>query len=282
MADNRTMAELLQAPTEGYEDAIVVPEIEAANFEIKHGLLTLVQNKQFFGHDKEDPHAHIPRIWLEKEPPRSIQTWDDLVAKFINQFFPPSKTTNLRNEITNFKQRFDESFSEAWDRFKDLLRSMWQLFGQRPADCSSFIESNVADLKDMVRALLLGQADISSSSSRSCKSGLSKVVLPAVVPTHIVIVQLPIATITEITSKNFVSKLSRQQILTKDILVTASATDGEPNQTTRFSSHATQQPSKQSESLEPKPKPWEWLQPGSNPTTREHSILLLVSCSREF
>ncbi|GJX01575.1 hypothetical protein Tco_0185488 [Tanacetum coccineum] len=60
MADNRTMAELLQAPTEGYEDAIVVPEIEAANFEIKHGLLTLVQNKQFFGNDKEDPHAHIP------------------------------------------------------------------------------------------------------------------------------------------------------------------------------------------------------------------------------
>ncbi|GKD68533.1 reverse transcriptase domain-containing protein [Tanacetum coccineum] len=155
MADNRTMAELLQAPTEGYEDAIVVPEIAAANFEIKHGLLTLVQNKQFFGHDKEDPHAHIryfnkitstlrypnvpttsiklmlfpfslegaARIWLEKEPPRSIQTWDDLVAKFINQFFPPSKTTNLRNEITNFKQRFDESFSEAWDRFKDLLRA---------------------------------------------------------------------------------------------------------------------------------------------------------------
>ncbi|GJS61700.1 reverse transcriptase domain-containing protein [Tanacetum coccineum] len=34
-----------------------------------------------------------------------------------------------------------------------------------------------------------------------------------------------------------------------------------------FPSHATQQPSQQSESLEPKPKPWEWLQPGSNPTT---------------
>ncbi|GJV99921.1 reverse transcriptase domain-containing protein [Tanacetum coccineum] len=63
------------------------------------------------------------RIWLEKEPPRSILTWDDLVSKFINQFFPPSKTTNLRNEITNFQQRFDESFSEACDRFKDLLRA---------------------------------------------------------------------------------------------------------------------------------------------------------------
>ncbi|GJR65692.1 hypothetical protein Tco_0011757 [Tanacetum coccineum] len=59
MDDNRTMAQLLEAPTEGYEDAIVVPEINANNFEIKHGLLDLVQNKQFFGHDKEDPHAHI-------------------------------------------------------------------------------------------------------------------------------------------------------------------------------------------------------------------------------
>ncbi|GKG17846.1 hypothetical protein Tco_0372144, partial [Tanacetum coccineum] len=42
-----------------YEDAIVIPEITANNFEIKHGLLNLVQNKQFFGNDKEDPHAHI-------------------------------------------------------------------------------------------------------------------------------------------------------------------------------------------------------------------------------
>nr|GEX46883.1 reverse transcriptase domain-containing protein [Tanacetum cinerariifolium] len=59
MADNRTMAKLLQAPTEGYEDAIVILEITANNFELKHGFINLVQNKQFFGHDKEDPHAHI-------------------------------------------------------------------------------------------------------------------------------------------------------------------------------------------------------------------------------
>nr|GEW22944.1 reverse transcriptase domain-containing protein [Tanacetum cinerariifolium] len=149
------MAQLLQAPTQGYEDAILVPAITADNFELKHGLLTLVQNKQFFGHDKEDPHAHIryfnkitstlkfpnvlntsiklmlfpfflegaAHIWLEKEPPRSIFTWDDLVSKFINQFFPRSKTKNLHNEITNFQQHFDESFIEACDRFKDILRA---------------------------------------------------------------------------------------------------------------------------------------------------------------
>ncbi|GJS36699.1 reverse transcriptase domain-containing protein [Tanacetum coccineum] len=148
MEDNRTMAQLLEAPTEGYEDAIVVPEINANNFEINHGILNLVQNKQFleqaiFGHEKEDLHAHIryfnkitstmkypnvpstsvklmlfpfslegaAHIWLKKEPPRSILTWDDLVSKFINKSFPPSKTTNLRNEIMRFQQKFDERFT---------------------------------------------------------------------------------------------------------------------------------------------------------------------------
>ncbi|GKE62231.1 reverse transcriptase domain-containing protein, partial [Tanacetum coccineum] len=48
---------------------------------------------------------------------------EDLVSKFINEFFPPSRTTNLRNEISNFQQKFDESFHEAWDRYKDLLRA---------------------------------------------------------------------------------------------------------------------------------------------------------------
>nr|GEY47851.1 reverse transcriptase domain-containing protein [Tanacetum cinerariifolium] len=36
MADQRTMVQLLQAPTEGYEDAIFVPAITADNFELKH------------------------------------------------------------------------------------------------------------------------------------------------------------------------------------------------------------------------------------------------------
>ncbi|GJS14607.1 hypothetical protein Tco_0409079 [Tanacetum coccineum] len=36
MANQRTMVQLLQAPTEGYEDAIVVPVVTADNFELKH------------------------------------------------------------------------------------------------------------------------------------------------------------------------------------------------------------------------------------------------------
>nr|GEY78985.1 reverse transcriptase domain-containing protein [Tanacetum cinerariifolium] len=104
MADNCTMAQMLQAPIEGYEDAIVVPPINANNFELKKTLISLVQSNQFTG--RQYPHNHLrffnkvtstfrhpevpnttiklllflfslegeARIWLDKEPPRSILT----------------------------------------------------------------------------------------------------------------------------------------------------------------------------------------------------------------
>ncbi|GJW57499.1 reverse transcriptase domain-containing protein [Tanacetum coccineum] len=112
MTGNRSMAQMLQAPIEGYEDAIVVPPINANNFELKQPLINLVQSNKWLK----------TRDWLDKEPPRSILTWDDLVSKFINQFFPPSKTTYLRNKITTFYQEPNETFNEAWERFKELLR----------------------------------------------------------------------------------------------------------------------------------------------------------------
>nr|GFA32641.1 reverse transcriptase domain-containing protein [Tanacetum cinerariifolium] len=151
----RTMEELLQASTEGYGEAIVIPEILAENFEIKTNLLQLVQANKFHGFERDNPYTHISnfkrmtatlkykdvvndiiklmlfpyslegaaRIWYEKEPPNSILTWDDLVNKFVNQFFPPFKTTHLKNEISRFTQKFEETFGEAWDRFKEILRA---------------------------------------------------------------------------------------------------------------------------------------------------------------
>ncbi|GKD67151.1 hypothetical protein Tco_1309259, partial [Tanacetum coccineum] len=47
MADNRTMAQILQALIEGYKDAIVVPPINANNFELKQPLINLVQSNKF-------------------------------------------------------------------------------------------------------------------------------------------------------------------------------------------------------------------------------------------
>nr|GEY02168.1 reverse transcriptase domain-containing protein [Tanacetum cinerariifolium] len=143
------------ASTEGYGEAIVILEILAENFKIKTNLLQLVQANKFHGRENDNHHTHISnfkrmtatlkyrdvsndaiklmlfsysledraRIWYEKEPPNLILTWDDLVNKFVDQFFPPSKTTHLKNEISRFTQRFEETFSEAWDHFKEMLRA---------------------------------------------------------------------------------------------------------------------------------------------------------------
>nr|GEW17081.1 reverse transcriptase domain-containing protein [Tanacetum cinerariifolium] len=59
MVDNRTMEELLQAPKEGYEEAIIIPEINADHFEIKMNLLQLVQANPYHGFERENPHIHI-------------------------------------------------------------------------------------------------------------------------------------------------------------------------------------------------------------------------------
>nr|GEX17456.1 hypothetical protein [Tanacetum cinerariifolium] len=93
MVDQRTMAELLRAPTEGYAEAIVVHPILAEQFELKQSLINMMTTDQFFRLEKENTHDHIRAAhrWLEKEPPHSIHTWEDLVSKFINEFFPPQE-----------------------------------------------------------------------------------------------------------------------------------------------------------------------------------------------
>nr|GEU99417.1 hypothetical protein [Tanacetum cinerariifolium] len=58
MAD-RTMEELLQAPTEGYGEAIVIPKILTKFFEVKTNLLQLVQANKFHGFGRDNPHSHI-------------------------------------------------------------------------------------------------------------------------------------------------------------------------------------------------------------------------------
>ncbi|GJS27714.1 reverse transcriptase domain-containing protein, partial [Tanacetum coccineum] len=151
----RTLEELLRAPTEGYGEAIVLLEINADHFEIKTNLIQLGQANPFYSRKSENPHAlinsfkritstlrfrNVPnnviklmmfpyslegaaKTWYEKEPPNSILTWEDLMTKFVNQFFPSSKTTQLKNEISRFTQKFEETFSEAWEQFKELLRA---------------------------------------------------------------------------------------------------------------------------------------------------------------
>nr|GEY74551.1 hypothetical protein [Tanacetum cinerariifolium] len=143
MADNRAMAQMLQAPIEGYEDAIVVPPININNFELKHPEVpnTIVKLLLFpFSLEGE------ARIWLDKEPPRSILTWEDLVSKFINQFFPRPRqriyatksqiffknpTRLLTKPGSVLRTYFDALDSAVGGNFLDKI----------PRECLSIIES---------------------------------------------------------------------------------------------------------------------------------------------
>nr|GEW29990.1 hypothetical protein [Tanacetum cinerariifolium] len=146
MADQRTMTQLLQAPTEGYEDAIVVPEITADNFKLKHGLLTLVQNKRFYGHDKEDPHAHI-----------SYFNKITATLKFLNvpntsiklMLFPFSLEGNFLDKMPSDCLTIIESKSKVhYSRDKTVAKVSMNA-------STSGVSPDVVELTYLVRALLL-------------------------------------------------------------------------------------------------------------------------------
>nr|GEZ19681.1 DNA-directed DNA polymerase [Tanacetum cinerariifolium] len=59
MVDNRTMEELLQEPTEGYGEAIIILEINEDHFEIKTNFLQLVQVNPYHCFERKNPHTHI-------------------------------------------------------------------------------------------------------------------------------------------------------------------------------------------------------------------------------
>ncbi|GJX98375.1 MAK10-like protein [Tanacetum coccineum] len=104
---------------------------EDPNQHLKY-FLKLVDSLDLDSENRERTRLHLFQFslrdqasnWLERLPAGSISTWDDLTTRFRAQFFPPRRTTKLRNDILMFQQHHGESLSEAWTRFKDLLQKV--------------------------------------------------------------------------------------------------------------------------------------------------------------
>ncbi|KAK4280312.1 hypothetical protein QN277_011951 [Acacia crassicarpa] len=154
----RTMGDYTTLNPARIKTSIVNPAVNANNFEIKPSLISLVQQSSFSGSDLEDPNQHIEtflqicyttkmngvpedalrvrlfpfsltgkaRAWLCSCPTGSLSTWDIITTKFLEKFFPSSKYTKLMSDISCFTQNNGESFCEAWERFKELLRKCRQ------------------------------------------------------------------------------------------------------------------------------------------------------------
>ncbi|GJZ63674.1 hypothetical protein Tco_0620095 [Tanacetum coccineum] len=157
MADNRTMAQMLQAPIEGYEDAIVVPPINANNFELKQPLINLVSTANKFT-GRQDPHNHLrffnkvtstfrhpevpntsvklllfpfsldgeAEIGYDKEPPRFISHMGRLVSKIQKPILSNFKNHFYRTEIITFYPKSQtKPLMKQWNVFKGTPSSLF-------------------------------------------------------------------------------------------------------------------------------------------------------------
>ncbi|CAA7038404.1 unnamed protein product [Microthlaspi erraticum] len=113
---------------------IVPPPVQNHNFEIKLGMINLVQNKMFHGLPSEDPIDHLDEFdrlcdltkingvsedaiklrlfpmsladkahqWEKSLPHGTITTWDECKKAFLAKFFSTGRTAKLRSEISSF------------------------------------------------------------------------------------------------------------------------------------------------------------------------------------
>lgn len=145
--------EIFQPPKASYQGR-EWGTIDAPNFELKPGLIRLVQANQFGGEVTEDPNDHLysfleicdtlkiegvpndtirmrlfgfslrdrAKEWFKGLNGKSIKSWEDLCKAFLSRYFPPSKVQRLISEIYQFSQHEDETIFDAWERFRELLR----------------------------------------------------------------------------------------------------------------------------------------------------------------
>ncbi|KAK5824792.1 hypothetical protein PVK06_019576 [Gossypium arboreum] len=134
---SHTMYDYAKPSLTGTESSIVRPTVAANNFELKLNTIQMIQQfVQFDGLQDEDPNAHLANFlefcdtfkingifddairlrlfpfslrnkakqWLNALPQGSITTWEQMTEKFLFKYFPPAKTTKLRNDISSFVQ----------------------------------------------------------------------------------------------------------------------------------------------------------------------------------
>nr|GEZ90720.1 reverse transcriptase domain-containing protein [Tanacetum cinerariifolium] len=170
MADNRTMAQMLQAPIEGYEDAIVVPQINANNFELKQTLINLVQSNQFTG--RQDPHNHL-RFFNkvtstfrhpENRPQQALNYQAPSQQNTVTQGKFKAYTTkndanmnNLQLKFDNFQknqQDFQKKIEQKQDDFQNqMMNFMQNLYNNKPSSSSSQPSNKIPNPKGEAKAI---------------------------------------------------------------------------------------------------------------------------------
>ena len=203
----RTLREMA-APDFTYESLCIQYLDEDVPYVLKTGLIHLLP--KFHGLAGEDPHKHLKEFhivcstmrpqnvqedhiflkafpfsledlakdWLYYLTPGSVTSWDDLKKLFLEKFFPASRTTAIRKDISGIRQLAGESLYEYWERFKRLCAScphhqifeqiLLQYFyeGLNTMDRSMIDAASGGALGDMTPALARGLIEKMASNSQ--------------------------------------------------------------------------------------------------------------------
>nr|GEV32923.1 hypothetical protein [Tanacetum cinerariifolium] len=202
MTDNRTMAEMLRAPTEGCAEEIVVPPILAEQFELKHSLINMMTSEEFFGLEKDNSHDHIR--WFNKitstikgahlyyqclavggntfpEFQDNIQRYVSAAAGNYNQgnpcYRPPSVANQMRppaqsnqnfhlNELEKIKRMNDVSLKAMQNQI-DMVKN--KLRNEMKTSIQTSLSNQTNEIKNMMASLL--QMNTASTSGSGTLPG---------------------------------------------------------------------------------------------------------------
>src|SRR4051812_47457485 len=134
MAEKK-LEEYLTSNNDYFRTPITQPAINAEDYKIKPHYLSLLQHNQFGGSAVEDSCMHLntfteicdmirikdvnldtvklrlfpfslrgnAKEWLLSSPKNTIASWVECTSLFMTKFFPPTKTMQLRSNITDFR-----------------------------------------------------------------------------------------------------------------------------------------------------------------------------------
>jgi Retrotransposon gag protein len=151
--ENHLLKDFAASKAIGIQLGYKVPNVAANNFELKPALLNMLSQHMFNDLAHEDPNQHLAMIkelcntvkingvepeaiklrafsfslgdkvrnWLRSLNTDTIRIWAQMSDVFLSKYFLPSKTYALCAQIINFRQKGGESFSEACDRYQELL-----------------------------------------------------------------------------------------------------------------------------------------------------------------
>nr|GFA23699.1 hypothetical protein [Tanacetum cinerariifolium] len=184
MADNRTMAQMLQAPIEGYEDAIVVPQVNANNFELKQTLINRVQSNQFTGcpgfRSRKNFLDKIPRECLSIIESKSkvrysrSRTTDSRAntnaplssSSPSNSFDLQQIAASLEDKLDIRMNRFKKSLNDMKNYFvtptaplkaddfqNQMMNFMQNLYNNKPSSSSSLPSNTIPNPKGEAKAI---------------------------------------------------------------------------------------------------------------------------------